>query len=229
MRGVRRQRGCGQGIGKREGRHRRVVARRLRRQAQTAAGRVDDGAGGGGRADGRGPVEPLPARRHHRRWRQFVLHRRHPARRSARGEGDSLRRFGHQRRRFRTRAWILPDDRRRAASRSSISIRFSRRSRRRWIRPRARPAARRSGQHRRARLSALRTERRRPFREDGSQRNRVRDDGGVRGRAEHSAARQHRQAEARGSMRRPRRCAIPSSTSTISISPTSPRSGAAAA
>ena len=42
---------------KREGRHRRVVARRLRRQAQTAAGRVDDGAGGGGRADGRGPVE----------------------------------------------------------------------------------------------------------------------------------------------------------------------------
>ena len=36
------------------------------------------------------------------------------------------------------------------------------------------------GQHRRARLSALRTERRGPFREDGSQRNRVRDDGGVR-------------------------------------------------
>ena len=48
--------------------------------------------------------------------------------------------------------------------------------------------------HRRAGLSALRTEWRRPLRENGPQRNRVRRHGGVRGRFGHLACRQRRQA-----------------------------------
>ena len=99
------------------------------------------------------------------------------------GEGDSLRRFGHQRRRVGTRARLLPDDRRRAASREASRFDF----RHARAADRFRAAHRRpresQGQHRRARLSALRTERRGSFCEDGSQRNRVRDHGGVRGRA----------------------------------------------
>ncbi len=123
MRRVRRERRCGQGIGQ-GGRHRCVVARRLRRQAQAAARRMDDGAGGRGRADGRGFVEPIPARRHHRRRRQLLLHRRHPSRRNARGQGDSLCRFGYQRRRVGTRARLLPDDWRRAASDQTSRFNF---------------------------------------------------------------------------------------------------------
>ena len=84
------------------------------------------------------------ARRHHRRWRQFVLHRRHPARRSARGEGDPLRRFGHQRRCVGTRARLLPDDRRRAAVVKHLDPIFATLAPADANRPRARPAARRS-------------------------------------------------------------------------------------
>ena len=83
--------------------------------------------------------------------------------------------------------------------------------------------------HRRAGLSALWAERRRPLRQDGSQRHRVRPDGGVRRRAEHPAARQRRQADRTQSTPRRRRCAIPSTTSTTSTCPTSPKCGGAAA
>ena len=71
---------------------------------------------------------------------------------------------------------------------------------------------------RRARLPALRTERRRPLRQDGAQRNRVRDHGRVRGGAEHPPPRQRRQGDSAPSTPRPRRCRSPSSTSTTSTS-----------
>ena len=89
-----------------------------------------------------------------------------------------------------------------------------------------RETGRRNG---RAGLSALRAERRRPLRQDGAQRHRVRRDGRLRRRAGGSQGGQRRQAEARSSTPKPRRCAIPSTTSTISTCPTSPRSGGAAA
>ena len=47
------------------------------------------------------------------------------------GDGHALRRLRHERRRVGTRARLLPDDRRRADSRASVSIRSSRRWRRR--------------------------------------------------------------------------------------------------
>ena len=49
----------------------------------------------------------------HRR-RQLLLHRRHPARQGAGGQGHSLRRRGHQRRRLGPGTRLLHDDRRRA-------------------------------------------------------------------------------------------------------------------
>ena len=91
----------------------------------------------------------------------------------------------------------------------------------------ARP--REARRHRRARLPALRPERRRPLREDGAQRHRVRHHGRLRRRPGHSASRQRRQADSTRSTPRRRRCAIPSTTSTISTCATSPRSGGAAA
>ena len=83
--------------------------------------------------------------------------------------------------------------------------------------------------HRRARLPALRAERRRPLREDGPQRHRVRPHGRLCRGLEHPAACQRRQAAAARSTPRRRRCATRSTTSTTSTSPTSPRSGGAAA
>jgi 6-phosphogluconate dehydrogenase len=58
--------------------------------------------------------------------------------------------------------------------------------------PHARPGE--AGRHRRARLPALRRERRGPLRQDGPQRHRVRHDGLLRGRAEHPSPRQRRQS-----------------------------------
>ena len=57
---------------------------------------------------------------------------------------------------------------------------------------------------------------RRPLRQDGPQRHRVRPDGGLRRGHRHSAQRQHRQAAARRSTPRRRRCATPSTTNTTS-------------
>ena len=56
--------------------------------------------------------------------------------------------------------------------------------------------SRTAGGHRPSRVPALRPERRRALREDGPQRDRVRDDGGDRRGPEHHQARQRRQGEA---------------------------------
>ena len=81
----------------------------------------------------------------------------------------------------------------------------------------------------RTRLSALRPDRRRPLRQDGPQRHRVRPDGGLCRRAEYPAQRQRRQACARQRRGDRRRCAIRSITSTIWTWPRSRKSGGAAA
>ena len=78
------------------------------------------------------------------------------------------------------------------------------------------PGSRRTQRHGRARLPALRTLRRRPLRQDGSQRDRVRTDASLRRRLRHHEARQF-QGAARGSPLQPRPC------------PRSPSSGGAAA
>ena len=86
--------------------------------------------------------------------------------------------------------------------------------------------ARKGRRHGRRRLSALRARGRRPFREDGSQRNRIRNHGRVCRRLEHSASRQRRQDHAQKRTPRPRLCAIPSIISTTSTSPMSAKCGA---
>ena len=91
----------------------------------------------------------------------------------------------------------------------------------------ARP--RETRRHRRTGLPALRPERRRPFRQDGPQRHRVRHHGRLCRGAGRFEIRQHGQAaKARPTPRR-RRCAIRNIINTTSISPTSPKSGGAAA
>ena len=113
-----------------------------------------------------------------------------------RAERHSLRRRRHQRRRVGTRARLLHDDRRRAGAVQHLDPIFAQLAP--GIgehRPHARP--REGRRHRRAGLSALRAERRRPLRQDGPQRHRVRHHGRVRRGARHPARRQHRQAHAR--------------------------------
>ncbi len=83
--------------------------------------------------------------------------------------------------------------------------------------------------HRRARLPALRAARRRPLRQNGPQRHRVRHHGGLCRGNGHPPPRQRRQARAHRSTPRPPRCATPSTTSTTSTWPTSPSFGGAAA
>ena len=56
------------------------------------------------------------------------------------------------------------------------------------------PGSRIARRHRRARLPALRSERRRALRQDGAQRHRVRPDGGLRRGSQHPRARRHRAA-----------------------------------
>ena len=94
---------------------------------------------------------------------------------------------------------------------------------------RAHPGPQRRARPGRERLPALRAERRRPLREDGPQRHRVRDHGRLRRGPEHPRA---TPTPARRSARptpRPRRSSSPSTTSTTSTSPRSPRSGGGAA
>ena len=133
-------------------------------------------------------------------------------------EGHPLRRRRHQRRRLGAGARLLPDDRRRDRRGQRISTRSSRR----WLR-RGDRAPRTPG---REKASSTAEDgylhcgpRRRALRQDGAQRHRVRPDGGVCGRDEHPASREHRQAEPRRWTPRRRRCATPSTISTISTSP----------
>ena len=126
--------------------------------------------------------------RHRHRRRQLVLHRRHPARaRSSRRRGSTTSTSAPAAA-SGARARLLHDDRRRDRRRASVSIRSSRR----W-RPAAGDIAAHAGtregrRHRRAGLSALRPDRRRPLRQDGAQRHRVRHDGRVRRGLRHPAA-----------------------------------------
>ena len=199
------------------------------KKLREAAGGLADGARPRSSTDHRRPAAAPRAGRHPHRRRQLLLHRRHPARQGARGEGHPLRRRRHQRRRLGPGARLLHDDRRRAGRWSSTSIRSSRRWRpARATSPRT-PGTREDRRHRRAGLSALRAERRRPLRQDGPQRHRVRHHGRLRRGAGHPARRQRRQARRTRSTPRRRRCAIPSTTSTTSICRTSPRCGGAAA
>ena len=142
--------------------------------------------------------------------------------------GDRLRRLRHQRRRLRPRARLLPDDRRprrggRAARPDLRHAGAGRRVGRAHAGPRRRRLARRE------RLPALRPERRRPLREDGPQRDRVRDHGRLRRGPQHPQERQRRQGRSARPTPRRRRSSIPSTTSTTSTCPRSPRSGGAAA
>ena len=126
-------------------------------------------------------AERMERRRHHHRRRQQLLPRRHRPRKRPVGEGHPLRRRRHERRRVRSRARLLPDDRRRgrdrATARSDLPLACSRRGRC------SADARTKRERNRAARLSALRASRRRPLREDGSQRDRVRRHGRVRRRA----------------------------------------------
>ena len=144
------------------------------------------------------------------------------------GQGHPLRRLRHERRGLGPRARLLPDDRRRGRPSSThldpifktIAPGESQR------RADAGPDAHR--RHRPARLPALRAERRRALREDGPQRDRVRDDGRDRRGPQHHQARRRRQDSPARSTPRRRRCATPRPTSTTSTSPRWPRSGGAA-
>ena len=193
-----------------------------------AARGLADGAGRRGRQDHRRSAAPSRGRRHPDRRRQLLLHRRHPPRQGAGAQGHPLCRCRHQRRRLGPRARLLHDDRRRdrrgEASRSDL--RHPGAGPRRH---RAHAGPRQGRRHGRAGLSALRAERRRPFRQDGAQRHRIRRHGGLCRGHGGAQGRQYRQADRARSTPRPRRCAIPSTISTISTCPTLPRSGAAAA
>ena len=156
------------------------------------------------------------SRRHPDRRRQFVLHRRHPPRQGTRAQGHPLRRCRHERRRVGPGARLLHDDRRRARRREAArsDLRHAGPGHRRH---RAHAGPREARRHGRAGLSALRPERRRPLREDGAQRHRVRHHGRVCRGHGHSARRPTSARRTARSMPKPRRCAIPSITSTISI------------
>ena len=93
----------------------------------------------------------------------------------------------------------------------------------------AHAGTREARRHRRTGLPALRSERRRPLRQDGPQRHRVRHHGRLRRGAGHPARRQRRQETSTRSTPRRRRCATPNIISTTSICATSRRCGGAAA
>ena len=127
------------------------------------------------------------AGRHHHRRRQHLLQGRHPPRQGAEGQGHPLCRRRHQRRRLGPGARLLPDDRRRQGDvvEHLDPIFADAGARRRRHSAHARPRGPRSA--RRARLHPLRAERRRPFRQDGPQRHRVRADAGLCRRLRHPA------------------------------------------
>ena len=148
-----------------------------------------------GRPDHRRAAAASREGRHPHRRRQLLLHRRHPARQGAGGQGHPLRRRGNQRRSLGPGTRLLHDDRRRAgggpAARSDLRPTGARRRRHC---PHA--GTREDRRHRRAGVPALRAERRGPLRQDGPQRDRVRAHGRLRRGAGHPARRQCRQATA---------------------------------
>ena len=160
-------------------------------------------------------LEPLlRARRHPDRRRQLVLPRRLDRAKRLGAARAPLRRLRHQRRRLGPGARLLPDDRRRAARSCSAWTRSSRRWRRARARSSGRPARAQPGSTAEQGYLHCGPSGAGPLRQDGSQRHRVRPDGGVRRGAEHPQARQRRQDRRRAPTPRPRRCATPSTTST---------------
>ena len=141
--------------------------------ARKAARRLADGADWRGRQHHRRSSAASRAWRHPDRRRQFLLHRRHSPRQGARPKGNSLCGRRHQRRRLGPRARLLHDDRRRSRCREAprSDLRHACAGPRRYP---AHAGPRKGQRHVRARLSALRAERRRPLRQDGAQRHRIR-------------------------------------------------------
>jgi hypothetical protein len=164
---------------------------------------------------------------HDHRRRQQLLPRRHRRAGELATKGIHYVDVGTIGRRVRSRARLLPDDRRRGRARRPPDGRSSRRLPRASTPPSALRTHRRPDAGR-GRLAPLRPGRRRPLRQDGAQRHRVRPDGGVRRGAQHPAPRQRR-------LRRPRsrRRDDPAAPSRalpydLDIGAPSPRCGAAA-
>ena len=143
-------------------------------------------------------------------------------------KANPLRGCGNERRRLGAGARLLHDDRRPGRCGRATRSDFQDACARHWRHP-AHAGTRENRRHCRAGLSALRAERRRPFRQDGAQRHRVRHDGRLRRRARRPPRCQHRQAARTRSTPKRRRSATRSIISTTSICATSRRSGGAAA
>ena len=143
-------------------------------------------------------------------------------------QGHPLRRRRHQRRRVGPRARLLPDDRRRDGAWSPTSSRCSQ-----VIAPGIEAAERTPGRTgepapRGTGLPALRPERRRPLREDGAQRHRVRHHGRLRRGPQRPRTRPTSAGERRTSTPpRSHPSTSRSTTSTTSTSRRSPRCGGA--
>ena len=130
-------------------------------------------------------------RRHDRRRRQLEVDRRQAPLEGAEGQGHRIRRCRRLRRRVGPRSRLLHDGRRPAQGRQAAGA-DPRRARARD--QRAEPRGDRT-----PRLAALRPLGRRPLREDGPQRRRVRPDAGLRG-----GLRRVRQVRVRARQRRDR-------------------------
>ena len=207
----------------------RGLGRRARARPRAAAHGLGDGARGDDHRAGNRRARHAPrAGRHGDRRRQHPLPRRHPQGRGAGRSGDPLPRRRHERRGVRTRAGLLPDDRRRGRDRGAagptLHLSCARAGRRR---AHSRPHGR-SGPGG-ARLAPLRPGRGGALREDGAQRHRVRPDGRLRRGPEHPPPRQRGRRPTARRTPRPRRSTIPSCTATTSTSPRSQRCGGAAA
>ena len=202
----------------------------LRQQAGEAARHLADGAGRRRRPDHRTSSSPLlePGDILIDGGNSYYIDDIRRAKELAR-QGDPLRRRRHQRRRLGPRARLLHDDRRRRRRPCSTSIRSSRRSR-----PGRGDIARTPG---REKVGGTAEHGYLHCGPNGAGHfvkmvhNGI-EYGIMAAYAEGLdilRARQRRQADARRSTPRPRRCAIPSTTSTTSTCATSPRSGGAAA
>ncbi len=177
------------------GRDRREHAGGIRAEARQAARDLADGARRARRFDDRAAARAARTGRYPDRRRQLELPRRHSSRQRDRAQRNSLRRRRHERRRVGSRARLLHDDRRREAGRRpprSHLPHFGAQHRQRV----AHGESSREQGHRRARLPSLRARGRRPLREDGPQRHRVRHHGRLRRGPEHLASRQRRQGRA---------------------------------